>query len=82
MNSVEKHAQGPQNTENWGVPLYGGYPKKLTYIHNFLWRDVEPFKNPMYQISAYSVEKRKNPKYRQLGGTRIWGISEKIDLYL
>ena len=47
-NSVEKRAQEPQNTENWGVPLYGGYPKKLTYIYNFLWRDLVPIKNSKY----------------------------------
>ena len=69
-NSVEKRVQELQNTENWGIPLYGGYPKNWTYINNFWWEDLLSNKNSNYQISANLVEKRD----QEPQNTENWGV--------
>ena len=58
----------------WQGDLFPHTTTKYQIIYNFLWRHLVPNRNPMYQISANSVEKRaQEPQNTENWGVNLYG---------
>ena len=82
-NSIEKRAQEPQNTDNWGYPYMGAIRTNGPILIIFCGEICCAIRTQSTKFQRIRMKNAlKNPKIPKIVGTLIWGLAEKMDLYL